>query len=80
MAIICSLLSVVAFVSVKMYPILLESVDLHGCLSIYGAGCILGFIFVLFVLDETTGKSLDQVVDHENTKTDHIHAARIGSI
>lgn len=49
------------FACVKMYPIFLESIDLHGCLSIFGIGCIIGFIFVFLVLSETKGKSLDDV-------------------
>lgn len=28
---------------------------------IYACGCMIGFIFVLFVLKETSGKSLDDV-------------------
>lgn len=44
-----------------MYPIMLRLIDLHYCLSIYGVGCIVGFIFVLFVLDETSGQPLDDV-------------------
>lgn len=61
MTIISCSLGFVSFISVKAYPILLESVDLHGCLSIYGGCSIIGFIFVLFVLKETSGKSLDDV-------------------
>lgn len=61
MAIICFSLSLDAFVSVKVYPILLELVDLHGCFIIYGVGCIIGSIFVIFVMRETSGQSLDDV-------------------
>lgn len=50
-----------SFVSLKAYPILLESLDLHGCLIIYGIGCIFGAIFVLMVLKETRGKPLDDM-------------------
>lgn len=58
---ITSSLNLISFGCVKMYPIMLESLDLHGCLATYGIGCIVGFIFVLFVLNETKGKSLDDV-------------------
>lgn len=61
MAIVCSMLSLTTFVCLKTYLALLELFDLHGCLTIYAVGCILGFFFVLFVLDETSGKSLDEV-------------------
>ena len=53
--------NVINFVTLKTYPILLDKIDLHGCLMIYGIGCVIGFIFVLFVLKETTGQSLDDV-------------------
>lgn len=61
MAVICFSDNCVSFVSLKAYPILLESLDLHGCLIIYGTGCIFGAIFVLMVLKETRGKPLDDV-------------------
>lgn len=51
-----------------MYPILLNSIDLHGCLSIYGLGCIAGSIFILLVLKETSGECLDDVGHKPNTK------------
>lgn len=50
----------------KMYPMLLDSIDLHGCLMVYGAGCIIGFLFVLFVTKETKGQPLDEVDMNEN--------------
>lgn len=61
MAIICCSLSFDAFVSVKYYPILLEAIDLHGCFMVYGCGSLIGFLFVLFALKETSGKCLDDV-------------------
>lgn len=55
--------------SLKTYPILLESIDLHGCLMIYACGCFIGFIFILFALKETTGRSLDGVGVDMNAET-----------
>lgn len=70
MAIICCSLSIDAFVSVKYYPILLEAIDLHGCLMVYGVGSIIGSFFVLFVLSETSGQCLDDVGKDSIAKTD----------
>lgn len=61
MAIICCVFSLAAFLSVKTYPILVQIVDLHVCFAIYALGCTVGFFFVLFVLKETSGQSLDDV-------------------
>lgn len=68
MAVITCCAGTVAFVSTKMYPLLLESLDLHGCLMIYGTGCVIGFVFVLVILEETSGKSLDNICT-DNSQT-----------
>lgn len=61
MAIIYAAFNLFQFASLKTYPILLESIDLHGCLMVYAFGCLIGFVFVLFVLKETSGQSLDAI-------------------
>ena len=61
MAIVCGILSLTTFVCLKTYLTLLELFDLHGCLAIYAVGCVLGFFFVYIVLDETSGRSLDDI-------------------
>ncbi|XP_055304279.1 uncharacterized protein LOC129569467 [Sitodiplosis mosellana] len=61
LAIVASLFSFVTFLFVKFFPIMLGTIDLHGCMNIFGVGCIIGAVFVLFVLEETKGKSLDDV-------------------
>ena len=63
-AIIAFWFAITNFVSGKSFPFLMESVGLHGCLSIHAFGCIVGSIFVLFVLNETTGKSLDDDIKY----------------
>lgn len=70
MAIICCSLSFDAFVSVKCYPILLEAFDLHGCFMVYGTSCLIGFLFVLIAVKETSGQCLDDVGTDKSTKTD----------
>lgn len=67
--------------SVKCYPILLEILDLHGCLMIYAVGSFIGAIFVLFVLDETTGSSLDEVgMDGNITKNDDLNMEKLNNV
>lgn len=79
-AMISVVISAAAFVTMKLFPILLEIVDLHGCMIILGFGCIIGFLFVLIVTKETAGQSLDDVGVNEKFKMNQIHAARINSI
>lgn len=69
-----------AFVISKLFPILLEIVDLHGCMIILGTGCIIGFFFVLIVMKETSGQSLDDVGKSEKDKMEQFHASRVNSI
>lgn len=54
-------LSLSGFASVKTFPIAMSIIGLHGCMMIYGIGCVVGAVFVLVVLKETKGKSLDGV-------------------
>lgn len=61
MAIIYCWANICQFVSLKTYPKLLEFAGLLGFLIIYGIGCIVAAIFILFVLKETAGKSIDDV-------------------
>lgn len=72
MAIISGSFGIATFISVKMYPKLLDSIDLNGCFTIYGIGCFIGFIFVYFVLNDTTGQSLDEVGADKKIKTEHV--------
>lgn len=58
MIIVSSSVSIFSFTSLKLLPILMEAIDLYGCMMIYGTGCIIGAFFVLFVLEETSGQSL----------------------
>lgn len=67
MVIVSISLGISAFTSLKMFPILMEALELYGCMMIYGSGCIAGAIFVLFVLKETSGQSLDDVESDEKT-------------
>ncbi|XP_055295386.1 facilitated trehalose transporter Tret1-like isoform X2 [Sitodiplosis mosellana] len=73
MAIIVFATNLAAFGAVKAFPILLDSLDLYGCMVIHGVGCLVGTVFVVYVLEETTGKSLDNVGVDEKT-TDELNS------
>lgn len=45
----------------KNFPVLLETIQLHGCFLILTICCCFGLIFVIF-MDETRGKSLDAMI------------------
>lgn len=38
-----------------------EIIGVHGCLTFMSGGCILGLIFVIFVMEETNGRDLDAI-------------------
>lgn len=59
--------NIAGFISVKIFPILLEIVDIHGSLMIFGIASIAGAIFVLFVMEETSGQSLDDIEEENKT-------------
>lgn len=65
--------SAAAFVTLKLFPILLVIVDLHGCMIILGIGCIIGFLFVLIAMEETSGQSLDDVGKNKKLRLEQIH-------
>lgn len=56
------------FLSSKLFPIFVEIIGLHGCMFIFAGGCLLGSIFIIFVLDETKGISIDTLNDKETNK------------
>lgn len=49
----------VAFLGDKYFPILLESIHLHGCMLIFAGNSVLGTVFVIFCMRETKGRSLN---------------------
>lgn len=50
----------------KTFPILLNAIDLYGCMVIYGCGSIVGAIFVLFATEEMSGQRIDDVDEYKN--------------
>lgn len=69
-AIIIFASNLTCFVYLKLFPPLLESIRLYGCMSICGILCVLGSIFIAIVLKETSGESLDNVGLKKNKNAD----------
>lgn len=54
-------LSMEAFLVLKLFPILMDIINLYGCMWVFAATCFAGGIFVIFVVPETKGKNLNTV-------------------
>lgn len=52
-------MSFFAFCVVMTFPILMEIINMHGCMLIFAITCALGVVFLIFLVDETKGKTLD---------------------
>lgn len=62
--------SITSFTCLKLFPILMVKIGLHSCMLILAAFCALGSLYVLFVLKETKGISLDTVLSQEKKSTE----------
>lgn len=51
------------FIIVKFFPLAIEQLQPHGCYSIFSAICFFSLIFTVFVVPDTTGKSLEELQD-----------------
>uniref|UniRef100_A0A182QMH1 Major facilitator superfamily (MFS) profile domain-containing protein n=1 Tax=Anopheles farauti TaxID=69004 RepID=A0A182QMH1_9DIPT len=54
-----TLLCMMAFVCVKLYPILMESIHIHGTVWISSGVCAIGVFVIIFLIPETKGKNLN---------------------
>lgn len=63
-------ISSIAFVADKFFPIMLETIHLHGCLLFGAINCLIGLIFIKF-MKETRGQSLDSVSPSETQYKDN---------
>lgn len=54
--------SVFAFISLKMFPILMHELQLSGVAWICAGVCFYGILFSVFILEETKGKNLNESV------------------
>lgn len=59
--------NVVSFLGDKYFPIFLEMIHLHGCFLFFAVNCCVGILFVIFVMKETKGQSLDATDSTEST-------------
>ena len=57
---VCSLW-IACFILTYTFPMLNKSLGSHGTFFLYAAICVLGFVFILWRLPETKGKSLEQI-------------------
>ncbi|KAK5641087.1 hypothetical protein RI129_009634 [Pyrocoelia pectoralis] len=55
--------SLLAFVTVRSFAPLVQSIGIHAVFWIFAGVCYLGTIFSIFVLPETKGKSLQEIQD-----------------
>lgn len=56
-----SILWIIAFILLKYFNLLIDILGLHGCMWIFGILCVSQSIFVILVMPETKGKSLDEI-------------------
>lgn len=59
-------LYITSFASLKLFPVLIDVIQLYGCLSIFAVSCIFGAFFVIFVLKETNGMTIEGIGSHNN--------------
>lgn len=57
-------MNLVSFGILKLFPILMETIGLPAAVSFLAILCILGSIYITFVINETKGKSLDAEEQH----------------
>lgn len=71
MTIVVFMANLMLFGILKIFPNLLNTIDVHGCMIMFACSSILGIIFVATVLNETSGKSLDDVEFDKKTKIEN---------
>lgn len=54
-----STISMCAIVQLKMFPLMLAEIGLHGCMFLFATVGVLGMVFTLYTMNETKGKNLD---------------------
>jgi sugar porter (SP) family MFS transporter len=57
------------FITVKIYPNMIEGIGRHGVFFFYGAMSLAGTIFVVALLPETRGKTLQEIEEYFGKKT-----------
>lgn len=59
-------MNAVSFILLKMFPILIVSIGLHGAMLIFAVACTIGSFYVFFVIEETKGIALDEQQNNNN--------------
>lgn len=54
-------MNLVSFICLKLFPILMAIIGLHGCMLTLATACILGTSYIYFVVKETKGISMDSI-------------------
>lgn len=56
-----------SFAILKLFPIFLETIALHGCASIFAVSSLFGAIFVILFVKETNGMAMDDINEDSAT-------------
>lgn len=63
MAVAIISINIFSFLQAKLFPILWETMCMHGVMYMYAVICTCGAIFIAIVIKETKGQNLDEVVE-----------------
>lgn len=61
-------MNISAFAIIYTFPMLIEIIQLYGCMAILGSFCTFGIFFVIICMDETKGKTID-LLNEEKVST-----------
>lgn len=62
-------MNIFAFAITNTFPILIEIIQLYGCMTILGGFCTFGIFFVAICMDETKGKTIDLMNEEKVSKS-----------
>ena len=54
-------MNITSFICLKLFPILMTIIGLHGCMLTLATACIIGSSYVYFAVKETKGISMDSI-------------------
>lgn len=57
-----ALVWILSFLTVKMLPVLTDSLGFHGTMFFFAGWCIVSLVFIIFCMPETKGKSHEQIM------------------
>lgn len=61
-------MNITSFICLKLFPILMTIIGLHGCMLTLATACIIGSSYVYFAVKETKGISMDSIGSKAGTK------------